>query len=171
MQSIVHKEFLKNQGFSIHEIVYLGCLRHPSKEGWGCPVDHNGKCVCNKSYWEIDDLPLGKFIKKAGETSEHITYVFSENDGICRKIGEGKVEQIRANLKAHYNHGISKAKQTNCDRKDSNKIAKRCRKNKTCFLFIKPATSKEDAKRTKIKIKHDYYGWLDYDQKKVSVRR
>ena len=169
MPSIIQKESLKNQGFSTHAVLYLGCPKHPSKNGWGCPVDNEGNCLCrcarNKSYWKIDSLPLREFTKKLKKTSEYITYVFSEDDGACRKIGEGKINRINANLNAHYNHGRSNVKQTNCDRKDSNEIAKRCRKSKTCLLFIKPAKNKKDAKHTEKEIKQNYRGWLDWDQK------
>ncbi len=169
MQTIAQKEFLKNYGFSIYEVLYLGCPKHPSEDGWGCPINNEGHCDCkstsNKSYWKTDNLPLMEFRRKLKETSEYITYVFSEDDGTGRKIGEGQIKRINKNLNAHYNHGISKVKQTSCDRKDLNEIAKRCRKSKTCLLFVKPVESKDDARRAKKEIKQKYRGWLDWDQK------
>jgi hypothetical protein len=168
MKSIVDEKKLEECDFTKHKIVYEGCPDHPHKTGWGCPLDESGNCLCKSAkapYWTIDGENIGAFTKNIKQKSEYITYIFIESNNECRKIGEGKVKRIRANLKAHYNHGITKSIRTANDRKASNQIAKRCRENPICYLLIKRSGSKDEAKNIESKIKELYYGWLDYDQK------
>ena len=164
----ISNQKLQQLGFIKHEITYEGCPDHPSSDGWGCPTDSKGNCVCKSGmapYWSIDQEPIGLFTNKQKAISEFITYVFVEANGVCRKIGEGKVERVRANLKAHYNHGLTKSRKTANDRATSDTIARTCRKNKISFVFVKPAESKDEARFMEHIVKSSYAGWLDYDQK------
>jgi hypothetical protein len=97
-------------------------------------------------------------------TSPAITYLFVEKTGEVRKIGEGLPNRILANLRAHYNHGTTKAEPTRCNRLSGNSIARKCRLAGDFVLYLKWEMSKDEAQKTQAKLKSILCGWLDYDQ-------
>ncbi len=96
--------------------------------------------------------------------SPAIAYVFVEQTGEVRKIGEGLPNRILANLRAHYNHGTTKAGATRRNRLSGNSIARQCRLAGDFILYLKWEVSKEEAQKTQAKLKSLLCGWLDYDQ-------
>lgn len=156
--------FLVKSGFSKYSGSYVGCPLH-AKDGLLCPCDEQGNSMCKDScapYWKINGGNVKDFISSLKTTT--ITYLFVEKTGEVRKIGEGAPKRVLDNLKAHYNHGLTKSSSTKKNRALSNSIAKKCRLAKDFTLYLKHEQSKSDAKATESMIKRHLSGWLDYDQ-------
>lgn len=161
------KEILHAEGFLRYSANYVGCPVHGAC-GFACPTDTQGNCLCrNGRFWVIDGMDAKVFV--ASIKAPAITYVFAEKTGEVRKIGEGYPRRILENLRAHYNHGTTKASRTISDRSSGNSIARRCRLAGEFFLYVRTQSSKQDAQRTEGKIKAHLSGWLDYDQGRSGI--
>jgi hypothetical protein len=154
--SVIDATYLLDMGYSQFTVKYFDCKQHQGKF-----------CVCGgnaNKYWTIDGVPINKFVKDLENVHVFISYIFIDHDNICRKIGEGRVDRIKANLKAHYHHGPTKSSRTKLDRLNGNLIASECRNNPLCKLFIMGFKEKSLAKDQESVIKDKHKGWLDYDQ-------